>query len=74
MSTSFSTDIRPLFRERDVASMNRLGLDLSSHGDVSGQADAILARLHAGDMPCDGAWSSDQISLFATWMSEGKQP
>ena len=41
MSTSFSTDIRPLFRERDVVSMNRIGLDLSSHGDVSAQADAI---------------------------------
>jgi hypothetical protein len=72
--TSFAADIRPLFRDKDVESMKGMGLDLSSLDEVGAQADAILARLRAGDMPCDGAWPADQISLFEAWMSEGKQP
>ena len=33
----------------------RFAFDLWSHDDVSRNADAILARLRAGTMPCDGA-------------------
>lgn len=72
--TSFAADIRPLFRDKDVESMKRMGLDLSSHDEVDAQADTILARLRAGDMPCDSAWPADRVSLFETWISEGKQP
>ena len=32
----------------------RFAFDLWSHDDVSRNADAILARLRAGTMPCDG--------------------
>jgi hypothetical protein len=73
--TSFATDIKPLFRTGDIDSMRRVrGLDLSSYDEVSARADAILGRLQAGDMPCDGAWPADQVSLFAKWISDGKQP
>ena len=72
--TSFIADIKPLFRSKDVESMRRKGLDLSSYGDVSSRADAILGRLRAGTMPCDSAWPADQVSLFAKWVSDGKQP
>jgi hypothetical protein len=73
--TSFASDIRPLFRARDVDSMKRAkGFDLSSYADVSQRAADILQRLEAGDMPCDGAWPQSQVDLFAKWMTEGKQP
>jgi hypothetical protein len=51
---SFETDVKPLFRERDRESMQS-HFDLWSHDDVSQHTDAILARLQAGTMPCDGA-------------------
>ena len=75
MAISFATDIRPLFRPMDIGSMRTAaGFDLSSYNDVSERADGILARLRAGDMPCDGGWASAQVQLFADWIGGGKQP
>ena len=72
---SFARDIRPLFRNSDIASMNRVsGLDLSNHAQVSAKADQILSRLETGDMPCDGAWPDHQVQLFRKWIADGKQP
>jgi len=68
---SFETDIKPLFRERDRESMQR-AFDLWSHEDVSQHADAILDRLEAGTMPCDGAWPQAQVELFRRWTESGK--
>jgi len=72
--TSFVSDIRPLFRAKDVESMKQKGFDLSNYDDVSPRADAILGRLRSGTMPCDGAWPADQVELFAKWIADGKQP
>jgi hypothetical protein len=75
MAISFATDIRPLFRQKDIAAMQSAGgFDLSSYNDVLGRADQILARLKVGDMPCDGAWPSAHVKLFADWIGDGKQP
>ena len=68
---SFDTDIKPMFRERDRASMQQ-AFDLWSHDDVSENADAILAVLQAGTMPCDGAWPQAQVDLFQRWTESGK--
>jgi hypothetical protein len=68
---SFETDIKPLFRERDRESMQR-AFDLWSHEDVGQHADAILDRLEAGTMPCDGAWPQAQVELFRRWTESGK--
>ena len=68
---SFEADIKPLFRERDRESMLR-HLDLWSQDDVSEHADAILDRLEAGDMPCDGAWPEAQVDLFRSWTESGQ--
>ena len=68
---SFETDIKPLFRERDRRSME-FAFDLWSHGDVSQYADAILGRLRAGTMPCDGEWPRAQVDLFERWAESGK--
>jgi hypothetical protein len=68
---SFETDVKPLFREGDRESMLS-AFDLWSHEDVSEHADAILARLRDGSMPCDGAWPDAQIDLFERWAASGK--
>jgi hypothetical protein len=68
---SFEADIKPLFRERDRESME-FAFDLWAHDDVSDYADAILDRLEAGTMPCDGAWPKGQVDLFRRWIDGGK--
>jgi hypothetical protein len=78
MATSalgFERDIKGLFREKDVRSMiNTRGFDLSLYEDVEPRAERILARLEAGDMPCDGAWPPEQIETFRKWIADGKAP
>ena len=69
--TGFETDIKPLFREIDRQSMLR-HFDLWSYDDVSRYADAILARLRDGTMPCDGSWPQAQIDLFQRWAENAK--
>ncbi|HYY34020.1 MAG TPA: hypothetical protein VE693_10650 [Gaiellaceae bacterium] len=67
---SFERDIKPLFRERDRESMT-WAFDLWSHADVAGNHEAILERLREGTMPCDRAWSDEQIALFQSWVDAG---
>ncbi len=66
----FESEIRPLFRPKDVESMMG-SFDLSSYEDVKEHADAIYSALDGGNMPCDGAWPSDRVSLFRSWMDAG---
>ena len=68
---SFETHVKPMFRELDRESM-QAAFDLWSHDDVGRHAVAILARLRAGTMPCDGAWPSAQVDLFQRWAESGK--
>jgi hypothetical protein len=70
-SPDFETRIKPMFREHDRESMQAY-FDLWSHDDVSQHADAILARLQEGTMPCDGAWPQAQVDLFQRWAESGK--
>jgi hypothetical protein len=56
---------------RDRQSME-FAFDLWAHDDVSKHADAILARLRAGTMPCDCAWPDAQIDAFQRWIDAGK--
>ena len=70
---SFESEIRPMFRERDRESME-FAFDLWSADDVGENADAILDRLRAGTMPCDGKWPQAQVDLFARWVDGGKAP
>jgi CDGSH-type Zn-finger protein/truncated hemoglobin YjbI len=67
----FDRYIKPLFRERDRQSMS-FAFDLWSYDDVSKYADAILARLRSGTMPCDGAWPAERIDVFQRWIDAGK--
>lgn len=67
---SYDTHIKALFRQRDRDSM-RFAFDLWSYDDVSTHADAILTRLQAGTMPCDGAWPPERIAVFQRWLTAG---
>ncbi|MGA2362259.1 MAG: hypothetical protein ABSG73_07325 [Candidatus Aminicenantales bacterium] len=70
-TVSFASDIRPLFRPEDLETMKPHGLDLSSYQGVRQNAEAILSRLEAGGMPCDGSWADDWIEKFRRWMDAG---
>jgi CDGSH-type Zn-finger protein/truncated hemoglobin YjbI len=67
---SFSRHIKTLFRTMDRESM-RFAFDLWSHVDVAKHAAAIVKRLQAGTMPCDGAWPPAQIAVFEQWVVAG---
>jgi hypothetical protein len=67
----YEKDIKPMFRERDRQSMLS-HFDLWSLDDVRQHADAILAQLRAGTMPCDGAWPQAQVDLFQRWVDSGE--
>jgi hypothetical protein len=67
---SYGADIRPLFRARDRGAM-LAHFDLWSYDDIKANADAILGRLAAGSMPCDGAWLDEQVELFRAWLADG---
>ncbi len=73
-SLSFAGDIRPLFRDRDIAAMKPIGVDLASYDDVKKHARKIHARLSAKEMPCDGSWSTENIERFKDWMERGMEP
>jgi CDGSH-type Zn-finger protein/truncated hemoglobin YjbI len=67
---SFGRHIKTLFRSMDRESM-RFVFDLWSHDDVVKHSAAILKRLQAGTMPCDGAWPPTQIAVFEQWVVAG---
>lgn len=67
---SFETDIKPMFRDRDRGSMQSQ-FDLWSYDDVVSNADAILAAVAGGSMPCDGAWPQTQVDRLQQWIDSG---
>jgi hypothetical protein len=79
--TSFQSDIRPLFTERDVHAMSK-AFDLANYDDVKAHAAAIYDRIRGiggAVMPPppqrgEGPWPQSQIDLFGKWMAEGYRP
>ena len=70
---SFARDIRPLFRDRDIRSM-QFAFDLASYEDVRTHAEEIYARIAAGQMPCDGRWPDEDVRRFRSWLDSGALP
>jgi CDGSH-type Zn-finger protein/truncated hemoglobin YjbI len=70
---SFERHIKPLFRASDRQSMS-FAFDLWSYEDVREHADAILDRIRAGTMPCDGAWPPARIDALQRWADTGQAP
>ena len=67
---SFGRHIKTLFRTIDRESM-RFVFDLWLYDDVVKHSAAILKRLQAGTMPCDGSWPPAQIAVFEQWVIVG---
>ena len=68
---SFARHIKPLFRDKDRQSMSFV-FDLWSYADVAANAAAILDRVRAGTMPCDGAWPAEKVDAFRRWAESDK--
>lgn len=68
--SSFTNDIRPLFRDKDVESMKSM-FDLSSYDDVKDRADGILETVENGSMPCDQTWTPEQVAVLKGWIADG---
>lgn len=62
--------IKQLFRARDRNSMT-FAFDFWIYEDVRANAAAILERVRAGILPCDGAWPIEQVDVFDRWISNG---
>ena len=74
-SLSFAQAIRPLFRDKDIRTMQKMAnLNLSDYEDVRNRASVIYKRLSDGSMPCDGAWPKENIAKFKQWMDDGMAP
>ena len=79
--TSFKTDIRPLFTDRDVEGMRR-AFNLASYEEVKSHASAIYDRIRGiggAVMPPppprgEGPWSQSRIDLFSSWIADGCPP
>ncbi len=70
---SFARDIRPLFRDLDIQSMQS-AFDLASYEDVRTNGEPIYAVLAAGQMPCDGTWAEEDVQRFRSWLDTGALP
>jgi CDGSH-type Zn-finger protein/truncated hemoglobin YjbI len=66
---TFANHVKPLFRPMDRNSM-KFAFDLWNEGDLRLHGDAILARLKAGTMPCDGAWPAERVAIFERWLRD----
>jgi hypothetical protein len=71
--TGFASDIRPLFRDKDIDEM-AFAFDLADYEAVKEHADTIYERLADGSMPCDDAWPPERIALFRSWIDGGHRP
>lgn len=80
-AVSFGNDIKPLFRSIDVQHMKPFGVlldDFAYMSDASNNhanAQGVYDQLSSQSMPPGGPfWTSGQLALFASWMTDGYQP
>jgi len=73
MALSFATDIRPMFRDGDVACMKPAGiaLDEAAWMCVAAYAQLVYGAVAAGKMPPDAPWGSEKVAVFKEWMEAG---
>ena len=67
---SFERDIKPMFRQKDRDAMLP-AFDLFDYGDVAENAGKIARSLRSRQMPCDGAWSGEQVDKLQQWIDAG---
>jgi hypothetical protein len=81
MTTSFTTDIRPLLTKRDIAGMRKAS-NLASYDEVKARPAAIYDRIRGiggAVMPPppprgEGQWAQSNIDLFGRWLADGRPP
>jgi hypothetical protein len=73
---TYAHDIRPLFRDRDIACMTprRIKLGDPTWMCVAANAQRVFDVLQAGVMPPDGKWPDDKLTIFKNWMDTGLHP
>jgi hypothetical protein len=73
---SFASDIKPLFRDQDVACMTPRHIPLrdATWMCVPANAERVHRRLADKTMPKDGPWPPERIALFKAWMDQGCRP
>jgi hypothetical protein len=79
---SFAADIKPLFRDIDIAHMKSFGVELDEYTYMSNpdNAKSVLATVSERNgeppsMPPGGPyWTAAQLALFVQWQEEGYQP
>jgi len=75
-TTSFASDIRPLFRDIDVQHMKDVsGLDLQDYQQVRDNSGEILNRVKSTGPrrmppPPDAPWTTAEVDLFQKWIDE----
>jgi hypothetical protein len=85
MTTSFTTDILPLFRPGDIGCMSPRGIligsvdwmcDPAAGNDYPdyGNARRVYAALAGGFMPPGQKWPQAQLDKFQAWMTDGFNP
>lgn len=73
---TYTHDIKPLFRDSDIACMAKRGIKL---GDanwmcVLANANNVYQAVSSGFMPPDGAWAQDKVDIFKAWIDGGLKP
>ena len=73
---TYSHDIRPLFRDQDIACMVPRGKKLNDPTWMCTPANAqqVYNAVSNGIMPPDGPWPPDRVALFKQWMDQGLKP
>jgi hypothetical protein len=81
MPVSFERDIRPLFRQIDIEHMNKHKVLLDNFAYMAdpsndhGNAQAVEDSLTNQSMPPGGPyWSSEELTLYRQWKSDGYLP
>jgi len=73
MALSFVTDIRPLFRDGDIACMKPAGIALDDPAwmCVPANAQLVFGAVSTGKMPPDAPWAAGHVAVFKDWMDAG---
>lgn len=84
MTTSYGTDVLPMFRPGDIACMTPKDVDLGDaawmcdpvvNDDFADDANArsMFAALSSGFMAPGHSWSQDRLDIYSSWMTDGFQ-
>jgi hypothetical protein len=73
---TYSHDIRPLFRDKDITCMVPRGKLLNNAAWICTPANAqqVFNAVSTGRMPPDAEWPPERVALFRQWMDEGLKP